>query len=61
MVGPVHLGNREGDPKTSVVGLKVLNALVIPSLATEEDARMAIEVSEIIDPPTPAEQPEGGE
>ncbi len=49
------------DPKTSVVGSKVLDALVIPSLATEEDARMAIEVSEIIDPPTPAEQPEGGE
>ena len=43
------------DPTTSVVGLKVLDALVVPSLANEEDARMAIEVSEIIDPPRPCD------
>lgn len=48
------------DPATSVVGSKVLDALVIPSLATAEDARMAIEISEIVDPPAPTE-PEGGE
>ena len=46
-------------PETSVVGMKVLDALVVPSLATAEDARMAIEISEIVDPPVPTE-PEGG-
>jgi hypothetical protein len=48
------------DPATSTVGSKVLDALVVPSLATAEDARMAIEISEIIDPPAPNEA-EGGE
>lgn len=42
-------------PETSVVGTKVLNALVVPSLATAEDATMAIEISEIVDPPASTE------
>ncbi|MBQ9917916.1 MAG: hypothetical protein IJO71_12065 [Microbacterium sp.] len=39
------------DPATSVVGSRVLTALVIPGLATVEDARMAIAVSEMVVPP----------
>ncbi|WP_278103464.1 hypothetical protein AB0870_01490 [Microbacterium proteolyticum] len=39
------------DPVTSVVGSRVLAALVIPGLATVEDARMAIAVSEMVGPP----------
>lgn len=38
------------DPETSVVGVKVLNRLVVPGLATEDDARIALEVLEIVDP-----------
>jgi hypothetical protein len=48
------------DPDTSIVGSKVLDALVVPSLATAEDARMAIEISEIVDPPASTES-EGGD
>ncbi|WP_295844072.1 hypothetical protein [uncultured Microbacterium sp.] len=47
-------------PDTSVVGMRVLNALVVPSLATAEDARMAIEISKIVDPSAPAQSEGGG-
>jgi hypothetical protein len=47
------------DPDTAVVGIKVLNALVVPGLSTAEDARIAIEISQVVDPPTSTEAENG--
>ncbi len=47
-------------PDTAVVGMKVLDKLVVPGLATEDDARIALEVSQVVDPETDSSN-EGGE
>jgi hypothetical protein len=50
---------KAGDPASALVGIKVLNKLVLPGLATEDDARIALEISEIV---LEAQEPgEGGE
>jgi hypothetical protein len=41
---------RAVNPATSIVGVKVLSTLAGPDIATLEDAKIAIEVTEVIDP-----------
>jgi hypothetical protein len=49
------------DPESSVVGIKVLNRLVTPTLATEDDAIIALEILEIVDPKTESSEVKHGD
>lgn len=42
--------DRAVNPDTSIVGVKVLSTLAGPDIATLEDAKIALEVTEVIDP-----------